>query len=65
MKRSELMRHLAQNGCEILKEGKRHTHVVNTKTGALSSVPRHNDLKRETARSVCRDLGIAVPPSLL
>ena len=64
MSRRELMRHLATNGREALREGMRHTHVVNAKTGALSSVPRHNDLKRETARSVCHDLGIPVPPSL-
>lgn len=64
MKRSELLRHLSDNGCEVLREGKRHTHVTNPKNGAISSVPRHNDLKRETARSVCKDLGIPLPRSL-
>jgi mRNA interferase HicA len=32
MKRIDLVRHLEQNGCELLRQGSNHTMYVNRKT---------------------------------
>jgi mRNA interferase HicA len=45
----------------VLREGSNHTLVVNGRTGARSVVPRHNEVKKDIARKICKDLGI---PSL-
>jgi mRNA interferase HicA len=61
MKRRDLTRHLLSCGCELLREGGRHSIYSNPKTGATSSVPRHTEISDFLARKICRDLGISVP----
>ena len=61
MKRSALLRHLLKNGCELLREGARHTIWRNRETGDMAAVPRHNEIKEFMARKICRDLGISEP----
>jgi mRNA interferase HicA len=56
----DLERHLRANGCEVLREGGRHTVWRNAMTGKRSTVPRHRDLPPTTAREICKQLG--VPP---
>ena len=45
MKRIELIRHLSKQGCELLREGGRHSIWKNIQTGDMSAVPRHNEIK--------------------
>jgi hypothetical protein len=50
VKRRDLIRHLETHGCELLREGGRHTVYVNRKEGKVSTIPRHreiNDPRRE------------------
>jgi mRNA interferase HicA len=50
MKRKVLIRHLENQGCEFLREGKKRTVYVNRTSHNSSTVPRHkeiNDLLRE------------------
>ena len=40
MKRHDLVRHLEQHGCHLLREGRRHSVFVNPAANATSTVPR-------------------------
>jgi predicted RNA binding protein YcfA (HicA-like mRNA interferase family) len=61
MKRRDLVRHLESHGCELLREGSRHSVFVNRRKGKASSVPRHSEVNDFTARGICRDLDIPEP----
>ena len=61
MKRSKLLKHLKKNGCQLEREGARHSIWLNPQNGRSSPVPRHNEIPFRTAVSVCRLLGIAEP----
>jgi len=61
MNRKELVRHLSASNCVILREGKSHTVVMNILNKRQSSVPRHNEISRFTAKAICRQLGISDP----
>ena len=56
----DLERHLRQNGCEKLREGGKHTIWFNVAAQVRTTVPRHRELPRTTAREICKQLGI--PP---
>ena len=60
MKRKQLLKYLRAQGCEFLREGKRHSWWHNPNLNKRSSVPRHNELKDILAKKICKDLGI--PP---
>ena len=60
MKRVDLLRHLSQHGCELLREGGRHSLYVNRATGKASAVPRHREINEILALKICKDL--EVPP---
>ncbi len=61
MKLRDLVRHLRQHGCELLREGGAHSIFVNRSTGKATAVPRHRDLNEFLARKICRDLQIREP----
>jgi mRNA interferase HicA len=58
MKRSELLRHLRSAGCEVLKEGGRHSWWHNPKLNKRSAIPRHSEINDNLARKIFKDLGI-------
>ena len=58
MKRLDLIRHLEQHGCALLREGARHSVYVNRLRGKSSTVPRHREINDFLARKICRDLEI-------
>ena len=61
MKRIDLVRHLEFNGCELLREGSRHTLYINPSNEQTSAVPRHREINDFLAQKICRDLGIPQP----
>ena len=61
MKRRELLAHLQEHGCQFLREGSSHSIWINPVTERKEAVPRHNEIKRHLARSICRNLSIVVP----
>ncbi|MGB8507115.1 MAG: type II toxin-antitoxin system HicA family toxin [Pyrinomonadaceae bacterium] len=61
MNRSDLIRHLERHGCLFVREGGRHTIYKNPSNGAMSSVPRHREVKNILARKICDDLGVPRP----
>ncbi len=58
MKRIDLIRHLEQHGCVLLREGGRHSVYVNRETRKSSAVPRHRDINDFLARKICKDLDV-------
>ena len=61
MKRRALERRLAEHGCELLREGARHSWFVNVALQRRSAVPRHAEINDDLVRKICRDLGIETP----
>ena len=61
MKRRALVRHLEDHGCELLREGSRHSVFVNRSTLKSSAVPRHAEINEFLAKKICRDLGVPEP----
>jgi mRNA interferase HicA len=60
MKRTDLLKHLRSHGCELLREGGRHSWWHNPEQNARSAIPRHSEISDILARKICKDLG--VPP---
>ena len=61
MKRRHLVRHLEHHGCELLREGGKHTVYINGRRDRVTAMPRHRELNEFLARKVCRDLDIPEP----
>lgn len=61
MKRRELIEHLKHYGCELLREGAKHSWWHNPLLNKRSAVPRHTELSDVLANKICKDLG--VPPA--
>ena len=61
MKRRDLLGHLQEHGCVLLREGGSHTIWSNPQTGRKEAIPRHNEIKRFLARSICHNLAVPVP----
>jgi predicted RNA binding protein YcfA (HicA-like mRNA interferase family) len=52
------IKYLEKQGCIIAREGSKHTLFNNPRTGDLSTVPRHQEIKENLCRKICKDLGI-------
>jgi predicted RNA binding protein YcfA (HicA-like mRNA interferase family) len=61
MKRRALLSHLQEHGCAPVREGAGHSIWTNPQTGRREAVPRHNDIKKHLARSICRHLSVPLP----
>jgi len=61
MKRATLLRHLQAYGCAALREGGSHSIWTNPQTGRKEAIPRHNEIKKHLARSICRNLSVPAP----
>jgi mRNA interferase HicA len=58
MKRRALLRHLQEHGCVLVREGGSHSIWGNPK----EAIPRHNEIKKGLAHSICRNLSVPLPP---
>jgi predicted RNA binding protein YcfA (HicA-like mRNA interferase family) len=61
MKRTDLVRHLAANGCELFREGGRHSIFWNPANRRTTAVPRHAEVVEPVVNRICKDLGIPKP----
>jgi predicted RNA binding protein YcfA (HicA-like mRNA interferase family) len=61
MRRRALLSHLQEHGCGPVREGASHSIWTNPQTGRREAIPRHNDIKKHLARSICRHLSVPVP----
>lgn len=56
MKRRDLIRHLVNYGCMLVREGGDHSIWENPANRRRTSVPRHREIPDFTARRICRQL---------
>ncbi|MGI8439179.1 MAG: type II toxin-antitoxin system HicA family toxin [Thermoleophilaceae bacterium] len=63
MKRRALERHLRAHGCRLLREGGNHAVWSNPISDERAPVARHAEIPAGTVRSICRALGVPVPPN--
>jgi mRNA interferase HicA len=61
MKLNDLERHLRRHGCQFHREGGSHTIWFNPANRKITSVPRHREIKENTARAICKQLEIPLP----
>ncbi len=61
MKRQDLIRHLELHGCELLREGGKHSLYFNPSNNQTSAIPRHREINDFLVRKICRDLGVPYP----
>jgi mRNA interferase HicA len=61
MKWVDLIKHLREEGCVLVREGKAHSVWENPSNGNRTTVPRHREISEYTARAICRQLGISDP----
>lgn len=54
MKRVALLRHLKRHGCELVREGGRHSWWHNPAQNRRSAIPRHNEIKDLLAGKICK-----------
>jgi len=58
MKLRDFLRELTDAGCLFLRHGARHDLWLNPRNGQKAAVPRHAEVKKTTAASIRKDLGI-------
>jgi mRNA interferase HicA len=61
MNRRDLIRWLESHGCELLREGGRHSWWHNPSLSKRSAVPRHREIDENLARKIFKDLGVPQP----
>jgi mRNA interferase HicA len=61
MKRRDLLAHLTQQGCRLVREGGNHSWWENPALEQRSAVPRHTEISDILARKICKDLGVEKP----
>jgi mRNA interferase HicA len=57
VKRRDFERLLREHGCVPVRDKGEHT-VWQNPSGDVVPVPRHSEIKKYTAREICKDLGI-------
>jgi len=58
MKRRALIRHIEKSGCNLLREGRKHSMYINRVARKVTTVPRHNEIDDNLAWKICKDLGV-------
>jgi hypothetical protein len=56
-KRTKVLRAFSAQGVRFLREGSKHTVVI-APTGKRTTLPRHAELDRISARKIARQLGL-------
>lgn len=64
MKRRDLIRFLESHGCELLREGGKHSWWTNPSLDRRTAVPRHREINDFLAQKICKDLGVPDPRQL-
>ncbi|MGB0768895.1 MAG: type II toxin-antitoxin system HicA family toxin [Phycisphaeraceae bacterium] len=60
MKRRDLEKHLKKHGCRFHIHGGDHDIWVNPETGKRVPLPRHNEIKTQLGKGICKTLGIPI-----
>jgi len=58
MKRKDLVKQLAAEGCVLLRHGSRHDVYLNPKNGMKQPVPRHSEIDDKLVKHIKQYLGL-------
>ncbi len=58
MKRIKLLKYLRSHGCNLLREGSKHSWWNNPVLNKRSAIPRHSEIKDILVIKICKDLGV-------
>jgi len=58
MKKIALLKYLRSQGCELLREGGKHSRWHNPALNKRSAIPRHSEIKDILVKKICKDLGV-------
>jgi mRNA interferase HicA len=61
VKRRKFLSHLKKQGCQLIREGGKHSWWGNPESRARSAVPRYIEISDILCRKICKDLGVADP----
>jgi mRNA interferase HicA len=61
VKRVKLEQHLRAEGCHFSHHGGKHDIWINPANGKDAPIPRHAEIKKWTARGICKALDVRVP----
>jgi len=61
LKRADLVRHLERHGCELRREGAKHSVFLSRGARKTSTVSPHREINEFLARKICRDLEVPEP----
>lgn len=61
MKRNKFIKYLSKYNCILLREGAKHSIYKNLSNEYKTAVPRHNELKNNTCKEICKQLEIPSP----
>jgi predicted RNA binding protein YcfA (HicA-like mRNA interferase family) len=61
MKRRDLIRHLSQQGCRLVRERGEHSIWENPANNRRTSLPRHREIPEFTALRICQQLELPPP----
>jgi predicted RNA binding protein YcfA (HicA-like mRNA interferase family) len=56
MKRTDLIRQLAEIGCVLIRYGGKHDWYHNPATKIVQPIPRHNEINENLAKSIIKKL---------
>ena len=56
MKRQELVRHLEEAGCVLVRHGGMHDWYRNPRSGIAQPVPRHREVNENLAKHILKKL---------
>lgn len=58
MKRVQLIKELEKSGCYLKRHGGKHDIYINPKTGQVTPIPRHREIKDTLCKLIKKQLGI-------
>jgi len=61
MKRRELIKHLVEQGCVLVREGGKYSVYQNPNNQRETPVTRHLEIADFAARKICKTLDIPMP----
>ena len=61
MKRRDLIRHLEEHGCVLVREGSKHSIYASESNGLTVTIPRHREIKKFVAAAICEALDVPPP----
>jgi mRNA interferase HicA len=64
MKRRALVQHLEAHGCQLIREGAKHSVYAHRGARKVPTVPCHVEIDDYLARKICRDLGVSMPSTV-